>query len=72
MALVDALCINSIQLTHAQGKIALRRLNYQAVVIVPQTVGVAQPIEARHNLTQTDQIHLWLEQGNEWVNGLAC
>jgi len=27
-------------------------------VIVHQTVGVAPPIEARHNLTQADQIHL--------------
>ena len=27
-------------------------------MIVHQTVGVAPPIEARHNLTQADQIHL--------------
>ncbi len=42
---------------HASGKIALRHLDYQVIVIVHQIASVAQPTEACRNLARADQIH---------------
>ena len=44
----EALGIDAIQLPHPDGQIALERLDEQVVVVVHQTVGGAQSLEARH------------------------
>ena len=49
MAPIEALGIDAIQLPHPRGQIALGRLDEQVVVVVHQTVGMAQPLGARHH-----------------------
>lgn len=41
---VKELRINAVQLTHAERKIAVRRLDEEVVVVVHQTVGMADPV----------------------------
>jgi len=55
MTLVEALRIDTVQLPHAQRQVALWRLDQQMIVIVHQTVGVAEPTEARHHFAKTAQ-----------------
>lgn len=51
----DEMCAHSIQLTHAAGKIALWRLNDEAVVIGHLAIGVAAPRGSAHTPHRTSQ-----------------
>ena len=46
MPFVKELRIDTVQLPHAEGKVSVRRFNQQMIVVVHETVGVADPIVA--------------------------
>ena len=52
MAAVAGLGVHAIELAHAFGQIAIRRLHQKMVVVVHQTPGIAEPVELVDDLTQ--------------------
>ncbi len=44
MTFIKKLGINTVQLPHAQGEIAVGRLDQKVIVVVHQTVGMTEPI----------------------------
>ena len=55
MAAVKALGINTIEVPHASTEIPLKCLNQQVIVIVHETVGVAEPVEPFNHLRKNAQ-----------------
>jgi hypothetical protein len=50
--LVICLGIDAIQLAHAERQVSLRRFNKQMIVVVHETVGVADPMIALINVAE--------------------
>ena len=46
VSLIEELCIDTIQLPHAKGKVAVRCLDEEMVMVGHEAVGVADPIVA--------------------------
>ena len=44
MTLIKKLCIDPVQLPHAQGEIAVRRLDQEVIVVVHHAVGMTEPV----------------------------
>jgi hypothetical protein len=44
VAFVEELGVDTVQLPHAEGEIAIRRLDKDMVMVCPEAVGVADPI----------------------------
>lgn len=55
MAAIEDLRVDPVELPHPAGEIRLRRLNQQMIVIVHQTIGMAQPPEAADHLAEDRQ-----------------
>jgi hypothetical protein len=58
MPLIESLRIDTVQLPHAYRKISVGCINEQMVMIVHQTVGVAEPIIPKGNIRKGIQEHL--------------
>jgi len=52
---VGLLRVNTIELAHPLGQIALWRFDHQVVMVGHQTVGMAQPIRVLDNLAENLQ-----------------
>ena len=67
MPLIEELRINAVQLTHAQGKIAVGRFDQEMVMIVHEAVGVADPIvpfiDVLERIQKVDAILIVFEDG---------
>jgi hypothetical protein len=44
MAFIEKLSIDPVQLAHAPGEIAVRRLDQEVIVVVHQAIGMTEPI----------------------------
>ncbi len=55
---VKALGINTIEMPHASTEIPLKCLNQQVIMIVHETVGVAEPVEPFNHLRKNAQEEL--------------
>lgn len=55
---IEGLSVNPIELAHAQGKITLRGFYQEVVVVIHQTVGMAEPAIAGDNLQEDLKKHL--------------
>ena len=52
MSFIKKLGIDAIQLAHAERQVSLRRFNKQMIVVVHETVGVADPMIALINVAE--------------------
>jgi hypothetical protein len=67
MPLVEALRIDTVQLPHANGKISLGSIDQQMVMVLHQTVGVAEPIVAKDNILKDIQEDLSIQIVSEYL-----
>ena len=67
MTLIKKLCIDPVQLPHAQGEIAVRRLDQEVIVVVHQAVGMAEPIipllDMLEHVQEVDAVLVVFENG---------
>src|SRR3990172_8380220 len=52
VAAIAGLGVDAVELTHALGQIAVRRLNQQVVVVIHQAPGMAYPVESGNDLSE--------------------
>ena len=52
VSLIEELCIDAIQLPHAEGKVAVRGLDKKMIMVGHEAVGVAEPIIAFVNMLE--------------------
>jgi predicted ribosome-associated RNA-binding protein Tma20 len=55
MTFIEKLCINPVQLPHAQGKITIWRLDQEVIVVVHHAVGMAEPVIPLINMLESVQ-----------------
>jgi hypothetical protein len=55
MAAIKDLCVDPVELPHPAGEIRLGRLDQQMIVIVHQTIGMAEPAKTTDHLTEDGQ-----------------
>jgi len=55
MPLVEYLGVDAVLLSHAEGEIALRRLNEKVKMVIHEAIGMADPIVALIDLVQSSE-----------------